>query len=352
MKDLMQHIDIRCGDVRKELRKLPAQSVHTVVTSPPYWQLRDYGFEGQLGLERTPQEFIRELVKVFRQVRRVLRDDGTLWVNMGDSYAGNGAAYGDQKSTLQGRKQAGVMGATRRTKAGPKLKRKDRVGIPHMLVFALRNDGWYWRDELVWNKTNAMPSSATDRCTPAHEVLFMLSKRATYYYDQDAIKEDAVTHPLAPNNQWHSKDHHVPGQKPMKRKGRSGNVERVYGVNVTSPALGQNVPWEGALRNKRSVWNIATEAYEGAHFAVMPSGLAVPCVLAGCPPGGVVLDPFAGSGTVGAAAVAHGRRSILIEGNPSFIDLIPHRVEQVVRRLREAPAPPPVAPEQMKLELM
>lgn len=336
---LMEHVTVHCGDVRKELRKLPAQSVHCAVTSPPYWKLRDYGYPEQLGLEHTPEEYVRNLVKVFRQVRRVLRDDGTLWVNMGDSYAGNGAQYGNDKSTLQGSKHACTNGLRRPTKKAPGLKPKDLVGIPWMVAFALRKDGWYLRSDLIWHKTNGMPSSVRDRCTPNHEYLFMLSKSCRYYFDQSAIAEPVSGDPEAARNDWGRKEHEVPGQKPQKRVKRSGNKRRIYGVNSMHPDLGRNIPWQGATRNKRSVWSSATDAYSEAHFAVFPPALIEPAILAGCPVGGTVLDPFAGTGTTGGVAVAHGRKAILIDGSAAYVQLIPRRVEQVVRKLREAPAP-------------
>ena len=192
----MADIDIRCGDVRKELRKLPTGSVDCVITSPPYWRLRDYGFEGQLGLERTPQEFIRNLVGVFRQVRRVLRDDGTLWVNMGDSYAGNGAAYGNAKSTLQGAKHGAVAGARRKSKAGAGLKPKDLIGIPWRLALALQADGWYLRQDIIWHKPNGMPSSVSDRCTTNHEyIVFGLGEEADLTA-QKMIEEQMFNQPI------------------------------------------------------------------------------------------------------------------------------------------------------------
>jgi DNA modification methylase len=351
MTDLMRDVTVLEGDVRQMLRRLPARSVHAVVTSPPYWQLRDYGFEGQLGLERTPELYVKSMVKVFRQLWRVLRDDGTIWVNIGDSYSGNGGQYGNTKSTLQGSKHSECNGKRRPVKRAPGLKRGDLVGIPWMLAFALRKDGWYLRSDNVWHKPNGMPSSVTDRCTQNHEYLFLLSKERQYYFDQQAIAEPVAGDPNAVKNDWGRKDYDVPGQKAQKRSSRSGNLQRVYDVNVSNPGLGRNIPWEGATRNKRTVWTVATEAYEGDHYAAFPAKLVEPCVLAGCPPGGTVLDPFAGTGTTGAVAVAHGRKAVLIEGNAQYVPLIPHRVEQVVRRLREAPAPPPAAPEQMQLEL-
>jgi DNA modification methylase len=340
--DFLTHITIHCGDVMKELRKLPAKSAHCVVTSPPYWALRDYGFDGQLGLEATPKEYLRNMVKVFRQVRRVLRDDGTLWLNMGDGFAGNGTAYGIAKSTLQGTKHAEVNGARRKQKRGNGLKPKDLIGIPWRFALALQADGWYLRSDIIWHKPNGMPSSVTDRCTTNHEYLFMLAKSERYYFDQQSIKEEATGNRDALRNRWDRDVLTPPGQKPQKRAGRrSGNVEREYAVNVMNPDLARNIPREGTTRNKRSVWSVATDAYGDEHFAVFPPKLIEPCILAGCPPGGTVLDCFAGTGTTAGVAVSHGRKAILIEGNPKYVHLIPHRVEQVVRKLKNAPAPAP-----------
>jgi len=339
------------GDVLAQLRKLKPNSVHTVVTSPPYWNLRDYGFDGQIGLEATPKEFIRNLVKVFRAVRRVLRDDGTLWVNMGDSYAGNGGWYGNAKSTLQGSKHGATNGIRRPIKRGPKLKRKDLVGIPWMLAFALRDDGWYLRQGLIWHKPNGMPSSVTDRFTSNHEDIFLLSKKERYYFDQESVKEPAESAAAAPRNRWDRSTVAPPGQKPQKRAGRSGNLQRVYGVNEMNPDIGRNIPWQGDTRNKRSVWSVATDAYGEAHFAVFPPKLVETCVLAGCPPGGTVLDIFVGTGTTAGVALAHGRKAILIEGNPDYVHLMPKRIEQVMRRLLDAPAPEPVANAERQVNL-
>lgn len=290
--DLLANITIHTGDAIALLKKLPAGSVDCVVTSPPYWGLRDYKAEGQYGQEPSPAAYIKRMVQVFRQVRRVLANDGTLWLNIGDSYAGNGGQYGNAKSTLQGARHNTSAGAVRKVKRGHGLKPKDLVGIPWMLAFALRADGWYLRQDIIWRKPNAMPSSVTDRCTAQHEYLFLLSKSAVYHFDSAAIQEPAAGDTSAPRNRWDRSTEEVPGQKPQKRTTRSGNTARVYGVNSRHPHVDSNVPWEGNTRNKRSVWDVPTACYPEEHYAVFPPKLIEPCVLAGCRGGGYGAGPF------------------------------------------------------------
>lgn len=292
------------GDCREILPTLPDGSVNCCVTSPPYYLLRDYGHPDQIGLEETPEQYIETLVNVFREVRRALRKDGTLWVSIGDTYAGGGAAYGSAKSTLQGAKQSGVFGAARIKKVG--AKPKDLIGIPWMLAFALRADGWYLRQDIIWHKPNPMPESVTDRCTKAHEYIFLLSKSARYYYDSRAIADCAI----------------------YTRTGvRSGvysdgtGTRRNFGRHKSG---GFDNPKE--TRNRRSVWTVPTSPYSGAHFAVFPQKLIEPCILAGCPEGGTVLDPFGGSGTTAQVSNANRRNAITIELNPEYLKLQKKRV--------------------------
>lgn len=291
------------GDALSVLRTLPSESVDCCVTSPPYWGLRDYGHPGQLGQESSPEAFVANLVAVFREVRRVLRSNGTLWLNLGDSYAGAPGGYQGKNGERASRTHTARIDLAKR---GAGIKEKDLVGIPWMTAFALRADGWWLRAEMIWSKPNPMPESVGDRPTRAHEQLFLLSKSATYFYDDDAVREPAVTT-------------------------RNGTTDRRYrGAVRGRPAdgLGKSFPWEddGRGRRKRSVWTIATTPSKVAHFAVMPEALVVPCVRAGCPAGGVVIDPFAGSGTVGAVALAEGRRAELIELNPDYCGLIRGRM--------------------------
>jgi DNA modification methylase len=291
------------GDWLDVLRTLPDESVHCVVTSPPYWGLRDYGVPGQLGLEPTPEKYVARLVEGFREVRRVLRRTGTLWLNLGDSYAGNGGGASAWSTPLeQQKKRVGNADLPSRTHAG--LKPKDLVGIPWRVAFALQADGWYLRSDIIWAKPNPMPESVTDRPTKAHEYLFLLSRSARYYYDAEAVREEREPDSLRRSELY--------GDNPSFAK---LNPDRNDGGRGGSMGFNGNP----AGRNLRSVWTIATEPYPGAHFATFPQKLVEPCILAGCPEGGTVLDPFAGSGTVGLVAERRGRRSILIELSADYV---------------------------------
>lgn len=304
------------GDCRDSLRAMAAAGVQVqmCVTSPPYFGLRDYGHDGQIGLEETPEQFIAELVEVFRCVRDVLASDGTLWVNIGDSYAAN---RGSQPSPTNTRNKAGhVSGAT--VPVG--LKPKDLIGIPWMLAFALRADGWYLRQDIIWHKPNCMPSSVSDRCTSSHEHLFLLSKSQSYQFDHLAIQEDAIS------------DH------------QSGNgfkrPERLSYRNVDGSARGNDAQWTGVggKRNRRDVWSIPVKPYKGAHFAVFPSTLIEPCILAGSQPGDIVLDPFMGSGTTAAVAIEHGRLFLGCELNADYKSLQDERIAAAQTLVAEAEA--------------
>lgn len=278
------------GDCMESMRSLPDQSVNCCVTSPPYFGLRDYGMEGQIGLEETPEAYVQRMVEVFREVKRVMRDDGTLWLNIGDSYynyrPGN---YSDNRAHAFGGdrtndKKRGMPDNPNQSKRGKKIdgiKEKDLIGIPWMMAFALRADGWYLRQDIIWSKPNPMPESVRDRCTKSHEYIFMMSKSQKYHFDNSVMMEIASDSDL--------------------------------------------------LRKKRSVWSVATRPYKGAHFATFPPDLIEPCILAGCPVGGSVLDPFGGSGTTAGVAVAHGRSAILCELNPEYAALVPNRVESILQ---------------------
>jgi len=348
---------IHFGDCRDTLRAMVAAGiqVQTCVTSPPYFGLRDYGQEGQIGLEETPEQFISQLVEVFRCVRDVLADDGTLWVNIGDSYAGSWGAQGRSGGNRDGKHAYNESISATQIDAAPKkgsrtgairvegVKPKDLYGIPWMLAFALRADGWYLRQEIIWHKPNPMPESVTDRCTKAHESLFLLSKSPQYYFDSEAIKEPVAGDPDAPRNRWDTKTYEVPGQKPQKRVSRSGNLARKPGSargrpEGTGKHVCGSVPWEGSTRNRRSVWTIATKPYKGAHFAVFPPDLIEPCILAGSRQGDVILDPFMGSGTTAAVAVSTGRRFIGCELNPAYKPLQDERIAGAQAVLAEAEA--------------
>jgi len=299
----MQVNTIIQGDVREVLKTLPDKSIHCCVTSPPYYGLRDYGVEGQVGLEETPEEYVENMVEIFRRVRRVLRDDGTLWLNLGDSYNGSGGSGGDfNKGGLKegqpkypGRKIAG-------------LKPKDLIGIPWRVAFALQADGWWLRQDIIWHKPNPMPESVTDRCTKAHEYIFLLSKSQHYYYDHEAISEPYASKAEKPRNK--AKERYNDSYK----GGRWSEGVRDY--------------YSAGKRNKRSVWTVATKPFKEAHFAVFPPALIEPCILAGCPAGGVVLDPFMGSGTTALVAFEHERNYLGIELNPEYIKLANRRLER------------------------
>jgi DNA modification methylase len=340
---------ILVGDVLERLRDLPDESVHCVVTSPPYWGLRDYGVEGQIGLEATPQEYVEKMVEVFREVRRVLRSDGTAWVNLGDSYSGSGPSGASYQSNTTKRRASGdgvdgpfrvsrTLGARGLSYAEkkpippPGLKRKDLVGIPWRVAFALQADGWYLRQDIIWAKPNPMPESVRDRCTKSHEYIFLLSKSARYYFDADAIAEPASpnTHARLAQDveaQIGSARAHAGGKTngPMKAVARGKSKVGAFGVK-NNPSFASAVCLRVPNRNKRDVWTITTKPYKEAHFATFPPELPEICIKAGCPLGGVVLDPFGGAGTTGLVADRLGRDSILIELNPEYAALAERRI--------------------------
>lgn len=334
-------VSILIGDCRERLRELPDASVHCCVTSPPYFGLRDYGHAGQMGLEPTPDEFVAGMVEVFREVWRVLRDDGTLWLNIGDSYAGGGGFCANAPSTATSKSgKYGTTGAAMKSVGKVVgVKSKDLIGIPWMLAFALRADGWYLRQDIIWSKPNPMPESVRDRCTKAHEYLFLLSRGPRYYFDADAIAEPVALSTVARLSQdveAQIGSERVPGKTNgnMKAVGRGGkNAFRGQGSNRS----GSNAPANrdgrdmseigvGDTRNKRSVWEVATQPFSEAHVATYPPALIEPCILAGCPKGGTVLDPFSGAGTTGLVADRLGRNAILIELNPEYAALAERRL--------------------------
>ena len=296
------------GDCREVLPTLEAGSVQTCVTSPPYWGLRNYNMDEQLGLEPTPEEYVENMVQVFREVKRVLRDDGTLWLNLGDSYAGSGkgqmgdGSASDRKGAKQGTSAGTLSGGLPIGNTG--LASKQLVGIPWRVAFALQADGWYLRQDIIWHKPNPMPESVTDRCTKAHEYIFLLSKSARYYFDAAAIAEEA--------QDWGTRD-------------RSNGKYHNEGSGLT-PHSGLEKSYE--TRNKRSVWTVTSKPFSGAHFATFPPDLIEPCILAGSKTGDTVLDPFGGSGTTGMVAESFGRNWVLIELNPEYEKLSTYRTAQ------------------------
>ena len=308
---------IHTGDCVEIIKGISANSVQSVITSPPYYGLRDYGHDGQIGLEKTPEAYVAKMVEVFREVRRVLRDDGTVWLNIGDSYAGSG------KGGQSAEKRSAGWQPTYANKGyvPPDCKPKDLIGIPWMLAFALRTDGWWLRQDIIWHKPNPMPESVLDRCTRSHEYLFLLSKSAQYYFDANTVRE-----PLSESTKMRDKT----------PRGRSqnggGSAESMAGYDYSRENLG-NMTSNPSGRNRRSVWSINTKPYKGAHFAVMPEALVEPCVLAGSKAGDTILDPFAGSGTVGVVALRHGRDFVGCELNSEYVEIAEMRITESLKQL-------------------
>lgn len=314
----MSNYTLLQGHCLEVLRTLPTESVQTCITSPPYFGLRDYGCDGQIGLESTPDAFVSSLVDVFAEVHRVLKSDGTLWLNLGDSYAAQRGGTSMPAETLAGgiggkgdkaahRGHDGAAGHAHRNASNIGLKHKDLIGIPWRVAFALQQYGWYLRQDIIWHKPNPMPESVTDRCTKAHEYIFLLSKSDRYFYDYEAIKEDAITPPTV-------RDKHAEGYQADYSKGdRFSSGARVYGAD--------------GRRNKRSVWTVCTKPYKGAHFAVYPTELIRPCILAGSRPGDTVLDPFNGSGTTGFVSMEERRKYIGIDINDEYLAIADARIK-------------------------
>ena len=347
------------GDCITGMRTLDDQCINTVVTSPPYFGLRDYGtatWEGgdtscdhvhsynkqtgvlsnhdqdgwkklyqdicgkcgasridqQIGQEQSPEEYVDRLVDVFREVKRILRDDGTLWINLGDSYAGNNSQASNNGRAGYGTPRERIVNRT-----GQGLKPKDLIGIPWRVAFALQSDGWYLRQDIIWHKPNPMPESVTDRCTKAHEYIFLMSKNEHYYYDSEAIREESKW------GSWNSADVF----KKNTKWGRSSDQKTSGQYNSSHPDK------EQTGRNKRSVWTVNTKPYAEAHFAVYPTKLIEPCILAGCPVGGTVFDPFTGSGTTGFVSLSHNRNFIGTELNPEYIKIAEHRLSAIQHRM-------------------
>ena len=315
------------GHVLELLDVLPSESVNCIVTSPPYWGLRDYGHEGQLGLEKTPGEYVEKMTEVFREARRVLRNEGTLWLNLGDSYAGSwgaqsrehagkhspnvSALHANQVKAAQIRESG--TGSLART---PGNKNKDLVGIPWKVAFALQADGWYLRQDIIWHKPNPMPESVKDRCTKAHEYLFLLSKSEKYYFNWREMQEPAVEVSIKKFTDNGSDKQRGHWRRHAGFNGRYAEKLAAEGVPTT--------------RNRRDVWTVATRPYKEAHFATFPPALIEPCIRAGAPVLGTVLDPFAGSGTTLEVAYRWARHSIGLELNSDYISMIDRRMQKAV----------------------
>ncbi len=317
---------------------LPDQSVHCVVTSPPYWGgVREYGLGPEaLGLEGTPERYVDHIVEIMQEVHRVLRDDGTLWLNLGDCYCSSPGERGSRGTRESDPKYGGRDGQRNgpNRRAIPGLKAKDLVGIPWMVAFALRADGWYLRSDIIWAKPNPMPESVTDRPTQAHEYLFLLTKSSSYYYNAAAIRTPAKAPTMKMPDSWdtgagaHGSRHRNGREKGAMVDKQRGHSRRHEGFNDR---------WDNMTKaeqaamgaNKRSVWTVATKAYSGPHYATFPPQLVEPCILAGCPPGGTVLDPFAGTFTTGATAQKQGRRAVGVDLSEPYLQLAVKRMEAI-----------------------
>lgn len=330
------------GDATRGLQFLPSESVDTCITSPPYFNLRDYGKDGQIGLETTADEYIEKLVLVFREVRRCLKPDGTLWVNIADSYCGSGKGRlknGEAIESTFGRINSSNRGTLRGTLQKTDTngcKAKDLIGIPWMLAFALRADGWYLRQDIIWHKPNPMPESVKDRCTKSHEYIFLLSKNPRYYFDCEAIAEPVsrATMKRLSQNVDSQEGSCTPSKGNGKMKAcapRYGGKKYTENKDIFYRTKSGNIYDYRPKRNKRSVWDVCTKPYKGAHFATFPDTLITPCILAGSRVGGTVLDPFCGSGTTLMVANRYGRNGIGIELNEDYEQLIKDRIGEYTR---------------------
>lgn len=295
------------GDALEILKTLESNSIDCCVTSPPYYGLRDYGVSGQIGLENSVNEYVEKLVLVFREVRRVIKNNGTLWLNLGDSY--NGGGRGGHVPNNTGNKN----GHAKSINVSKGLKSKDLMGIPWRIAFGLQEDGWYLRQDIIWNKPNAMPESVKDRCTKSHEYIFLLAKSEKYYFDSNAIKE-----PTTSKNSSKRKD---------VKYGSASESDPRMRTKENLHSIGQR-----QFRQKRSVWSVTTKPLKDAHFAAFPKDLIAPCILAGCPNGGTVLDPFFGAGTVGVVATEQKKNFIGIELNPEYLKIAKNRIGKDIKR--------------------
>lgn len=321
MKSLIINEDCLTG-----IYKLPPRSVNCVVTSPPYFGLRDYGVSGQIGLEQSPQEYVDKLVQVFRACRDVLRDDGTLWLNLGDSFynyrPGKGQALSKQScaSNIQDLPQV----CARRGNKLDGLKEKDIIGIPWRVAFALRSDGWYLRQDIIWHKPNPMPESVKDRCTKAHEYIFLLSKSQNYYFDAKEIQEDAVGGIKGAAASFKRED------------SKRGQIMCPNSPIPTHRKDRKDVRYDGPKRNRRDVWTVATRPCKEAHFATFPPDLIRSCILAGAPKHGIVLDPFMGAGTTALVCKQEHRQYVGFELNPDYIQIANRRIANIGKEAKDA----------------
>lgn len=383
MAKIIGNATLYLGDALQGLAQIEDESVQTCITSPPYWGMRDYDHPGQIGLEATLAEYLERLMDVFAQVHRVLRPDGTLWLNVGDAYCTRPNGGVGRNSTINGQHTQAAYRAAQayrgRKRPDGAIKHKDLIGLPWRLAFALQDSGWYLRQDIIWHKPNPMPESVRDRCTKAHEYLFLLSKSPRYYYDEVAIREPTTgnahergngVNPKAmktPDGWDTGKGSHGSFHREGREKGQTGYQHRprvkqnasfsaaisgrttsgnkarkpasARGVPVdtngqSNGAVAGSVPWEGDTKNKRSVWTVPAEPCPEAHFATFPTRLIEPCVLAGSAPGDLVLDPFVGTGTTGVVALEHGRRFVGIELSHKYMAMVRRRVTAAQRRAR------------------
>ena len=301
---------IICGDTLTVLKTLPDECIDCVVTSPPYWGLRDYGVSGQLGLEKNPEEYVTKMVEVFREVKRVLKKEGTLWLNLGDSYNGGGrGGIGCENASIKQFTNTGTL-TMPKVNLVENLKPKDLVGIPWRVAFSLQAGGWYLRQDIIWAKPNPMPESVTDRCTKSHEYIFLLTKSQKYYFDNEAIQENSIhkEDPRAGYGRIHYRG---------KREGYEGTGQENFVIIKEK-------------RNKRSVWTVTTKPFKDAHFATFPEDLIKPCILAGCPKDGIALDPFSGAGTTALVSKKLGRNYCGIELNPRYVEMSEVRIGSIL----------------------
>jgi len=313
----METNKIYIGDAKAVLSVFPSDSIDCCITSPPYFGLRDYNVDGQIGLEDTPEAYIERLMDVFNQVRRVLKPSGTLWLNIGDSYAGSGRGKGDVNRKGLQQKASFIGDIFNKPYKLKGYKNKDLIGVPWMLAFALRESGWYLRQEIIWNKPNPMPESVRDRCTKSHESIFLLAKSPKYYFDHKAIMEPAK----------------YDGRKNTTAKGSSKYTSCTSGAHIQTFNKQPHERWPNKIdncpvRNKRDVWTVPTRPFKGAHFATFPPDLIKPCILAGCPVDGIVLDPFFGAGTTGLIAQQLGRNYIGIDLNAEYGKIAEERLQK------------------------
>lgn len=310
-------ISVINGDCREVLRTLAPDSIDCIVTSPPYFGLRDYGVEGQIGLEGLPSHFVASMVSVFSECKRLLKPSGNLWINMGDCYSAGGRGGGNKQTT-----NAGSITGRKDT---PGFAAKQLLGIPWRMAFALQDDGWFLREDIIWSKPNCMPESVKDRCTRSHEFIFHLTKSPIYYFDSDAIAEPAIYAGIVGMDETGFKDATSYAGKHKRSDKQRGHGRRHAGFNDRWDKMSKEQQCSGK-RNKRSVWTIPVSGYDGAHFATFPTDLIEPCIKAGCPEGGTVLDPFGGAGTTGLVADRLGRSAILIELNPEYAAMARNRI--------------------------